>query len=92
MNKKVFAIAAALVLMTLWTSGLGYAQSDSPACNNRILAGNYGFTIDHIEIPLGRGGAQLLNQGLGPRGNFLFAEVHHAQSRNGGVIVLDVGQ
>jgi hypothetical protein len=46
MNKKVFVSAAALVLLTLWTSASGYAQSDSPACNNRLIAGNYGFTIE----------------------------------------------
>jgi hypothetical protein len=46
MNKKVFVCIAAVVLLTLWTSGLGYAQSDSPACNNKLIAGNYGFTLE----------------------------------------------
>src|SRR5437879_5607233 len=50
MNKKVFASAAALVLLTLWTARLGYAQSDSPVCDNRLIAGNYGFTIEGTKL------------------------------------------
>jgi hypothetical protein len=45
MHKKLFARAAALVLLTLGTLGSGYAQSDTPGCNNRLIAGTYGFTI-----------------------------------------------
>jgi hypothetical protein len=41
MNKKLFANASALVLLTLALLGSVYAQSDSPACNNRLIAGNY---------------------------------------------------
>lgn len=45
MNKKLFANVAALVLLTLGALGSGYAQSESPACNNKLIAGNYGFTV-----------------------------------------------
>jgi len=50
MNKKVFASAAALALLTLWTAASAYAQSDSPVCNNRLIAGNYGFTIEGTKL------------------------------------------
>ena len=43
--KKVIASAAALVALTLAALGSGLAQSSSPACNNKLIAGNYGFTI-----------------------------------------------
>jgi hypothetical protein len=46
MNKKLVTNAAALVLLMLMASGSGYAQSDSPICNNRLIAGTYGFTIE----------------------------------------------
>jgi len=45
MNKKLFANAAGLVLLALGTLGSGYAQTESPACNNKLISGNYGFTI-----------------------------------------------
>jgi hypothetical protein len=45
MKKKLVTNAAALVLLTLGALGSGYAQSNSRACNNRLIAGNYGFTI-----------------------------------------------
>src|ERR1035438_5711096 len=45
MNKKLVVNVAALVLLTLAALGSGYAQSESPACNNKLIAGNYGFTI-----------------------------------------------
>ena len=57
MNKRVFAIAASVVLLTLWTSASAYAQSDSPFCNNRLIKGNYGFTIEGTKLA-----------GLGPVG------------------------
>lgn len=47
MNKKVFASAAALVLLTLGTSGLAYARSD---CDNRLIAGHYGFTLEGTKL------------------------------------------
>jgi hypothetical protein len=45
MNKKLVANVAALVLLTLGALGSGYAQSESAACNNKLIAGNFGFTI-----------------------------------------------
>jgi hypothetical protein len=45
MNKKQVVHAAALVLLTLGALGSGYAQSISAACNNKLIAGNYGFTV-----------------------------------------------
>jgi hypothetical protein len=45
MNKKLFANAAAMVMLTLGPLGSGYAQTDSPACNDKLIRGNYGFTI-----------------------------------------------
>jgi hypothetical protein len=45
MNKKGFTNAAVLVLLTFGALGSGYAQSNSAACNNKLIAGNYGFTI-----------------------------------------------
>jgi hypothetical protein len=38
MNKKLFANAAALVLLTLGTLGSGYAQTDSSLCNNKLTS------------------------------------------------------
>src|ERR1035437_9242265 len=45
MNKKLGVNVAALVLLMLGALGSGYAQSESPACNNKLIAGNYGFTV-----------------------------------------------
>src|SRR5271157_2251091 len=45
MNKKLVVNVAALVLLTLAALGSGYAQNASAACNNKLIAGNYGFTI-----------------------------------------------
>jgi|ERR1035441_4603111 hypothetical protein len=45
MNKKLVVNVAALVLLMLGALGSGYAQSESPACNNKLIAGNYGFTV-----------------------------------------------
>ena len=58
MNKKLVVNAVALVLLTLVALGSGYAQSDNPACNNKLIEGNYGFTIQ---------GAKL--GGMGPTGS-----------------------
>jgi hypothetical protein len=46
MNKKLVVDMVALLLLMLGALGSGYAQSEShAACNNRLIAGNYGFTI-----------------------------------------------
>jgi len=54
--KQVVNILA-LALLTLVALGSGYAQSDSPACNNKLIAGTYGFTIQGNKLG-----------GLGPTG------------------------
>ena len=45
MNKKLVVNVVALALLMLVALGSGYAQSESHACNNRLIAGDYGFTI-----------------------------------------------
>ncbi len=45
MNKKLVVNVVALVLLVLGALASGYAQSQSSACNNTLIAGNYGFTI-----------------------------------------------
>ena len=45
MNKKRVVSAATLVLLVLGALGSGYAQSRPAACNDRLIAGSYGFTI-----------------------------------------------
>jgi len=46
MNKKLVVNVVALVMLMLGALGSGYAQSESlAACNNRLIAGKYGFTI-----------------------------------------------
>jgi len=50
MNKKLVVNAAALVLLTLATLGSGYGQSNSAACNNKLIAGSYGFTVQGTKL------------------------------------------
>jgi hypothetical protein len=45
MNKKQVVNAATLVLLTLGVLGTAHAQSAHAVCNNRLIAGNYGFTL-----------------------------------------------
>jgi len=45
MNKKLVVNVATLFLLMLGALGSGYAQSESAACNNKLIAGNFGFTI-----------------------------------------------
>jgi len=46
MNKKLVLNVVALVPLMLGALASGYAQSEPHAgCNNRLIAGNYGFTI-----------------------------------------------
>ena len=47
--KRNLSAMAALVLIAFAT--LSYAQSDeNPACNNRLIAGHYGFTIEGTKL------------------------------------------
>ncbi len=48
--KKLLASAVALLLLTLGSSGLVYAQSNSWACNNRLIKGVYGFTLEGAKL------------------------------------------
>ena len=50
MKKQLVTNATALVLLTLAALGSGYAQSNSPACNNKLIAGNYGFTVQGTKL------------------------------------------
>jgi len=50
MNKRVFTRMFASALLALATLGSVYAQSDSPACNNHLIRGNYGFTIQGTKL------------------------------------------
>jgi hypothetical protein len=45
MNRKRFIHAAVTVLLTLGAVGSGYALSDTEGCNNKLLYGHYGFTL-----------------------------------------------
>jgi hypothetical protein len=45
MKKKLVTNAAALILLTVAALGSGLAQSNSPACDNKLIEGNYGFTL-----------------------------------------------
>ena len=45
MNRKLFGNSVALVALTLAVLGSAYAQGGSPMCNNRLIAGAYGFTV-----------------------------------------------
>ncbi len=46
MSKKLIVNAATLILLTLWGFGTANAQSEHAGCNDRLIAGNYGFTIE----------------------------------------------
>jgi hypothetical protein len=43
---KIFTLAV-LALVALAS---GYAQSNSPSCNDKIIAGNYGFTVQGTKL------------------------------------------
>jgi len=57
MNKILFT-STAIALLTLSGLGAAYAQSDSPACNNTLIRGNYGFTVQGNKLA-GMGGTGL---------------------------------
>jgi hypothetical protein len=50
MKKHQATNAAALVLLMLVALGSGYAQSNSAACNDKLIAGNYGFTVQGTKL------------------------------------------
>ena len=50
MKKKLVSNAAGLILLTLAALGSGYAQSNSAACNDKLIAGNYGFTVQGTKL------------------------------------------
>ena len=45
MKRKLFTNAAAFVLLTAGAVGSGHALGDTENCNNKLLNGRYGFTI-----------------------------------------------
>jgi len=57
MKKQLVTNAAALVLLTFAALGSGYAQSKSHVCNNKLIAGYYGFTLQGNKLA-----------GMGPTG------------------------
>ncbi len=50
MKKHLVTNAAALVLLMLVALGSGYAQRNSAACNDKLIAGNYGFTVQGTKL------------------------------------------
>jgi hypothetical protein len=50
MNQKRIVNVAALLPLILAALGSGYAQSEAPACSTKLLAGNYGFTIQGSKL------------------------------------------
>jgi hypothetical protein len=48
--KTLVTNTACLILLTLAALGSGYAQSNSPACKNALIAGNYGFTVQGTKL------------------------------------------
>jgi hypothetical protein len=58
MNKKVLTKMFGSVLVTLASLASGFAQSSSTACNNNLIEGNYGFTIQGTKLA-----------GMGPTGS-----------------------
>jgi hypothetical protein len=45
MNNKLLINAAALVMFAAGSIGSGHALSDTENCNNKLLNGHYGFTL-----------------------------------------------
>ncbi|HLV86431.1 MAG TPA: hypothetical protein VKV39_05595 [Candidatus Sulfotelmatobacter sp.] len=57
MNKKLVVNGVAMALLMLGTAlGSGYGQSTTPACNDRLITGSYGFTIQGSKLS-GQGAA-----------------------------------
>jgi hypothetical protein len=52
MNKILFTNTSALVLLALGAVGSGHALTDVAGCNNKILYGHYGFTLQGTKYPV----------------------------------------
>jgi len=50
MKKQLVTNAAGLVVLTLAALGSGHAQSNSNLCNDKLIAGNYGFTVQGTKL------------------------------------------
>jgi hypothetical protein len=50
MNRKFVARVVSFVALILGASSFGFAQSNSPACNAKLIAGNYGFTLTGTKL------------------------------------------
>jgi hypothetical protein len=51
MNSKLFTNTATFVLLTLGAVS-AHALTDTEACNNKLLAGHYGFTLQGTKFPV----------------------------------------
>ena len=70
-NRKLICIAG-LVVMMFGALGAGYAQTDSPLCNNALLVGNYGFVVQGTKLG-----------GLGPTGPQIGVAMAHFDGQGG---------
>ena len=50
MNRKLFKCAAAVVVLTLGAVESGYAQDGPLACNDKLVNGLYGFTLQGTKL------------------------------------------
>ena len=50
MNKKLCTIAAACILLTFGAFGSAAHAQDFIACNNRLISGSYGFTLNGAKL------------------------------------------
>lgn len=50
MNRNFAARFVAFAVLTLGTSIFGFTQSSIPACNAKLIAGDYGFTINGTKL------------------------------------------
>jgi hypothetical protein len=50
MNRKLFTNASALVLLTLGAVVSAQALSDTEHCNDKLLSGHYGFTLQGTKL------------------------------------------
>jgi hypothetical protein len=50
MSKQIVTSAAGVLLLALAALGSSYAQSNSSGCTNRLIAGNFGFTLQGTKL------------------------------------------